>query len=243
MEEGMSVCSHNHDQSVSALIGPCEFCICLFCNCPSSYVSLFCCFILTSMWPACLPWVSCSVWFCIVTNCCQMDIKSVRQFFYLCEDPDQPVLHKLSPLHHHTLSSSVLHGTPVIWKSTPAIPSEYCPIFVTSTHWSLQKRKIKLSYWSLKVPPCWPNVRVRKLQDSLGCFTETSFLVNLYRSFILPHMEYACPIWLQGESYTPPVQSQSETMPISIENTVQLIQASINTTELTMDDSIWCKWY
>ena len=50
----MSVCLHNHAVIVSTLIGSCEFCICLFCNCPSLYVSLFCCFLLTSMWPACL---------------------------------------------------------------------------------------------------------------------------------------------------------------------------------------------
>ena len=41
MEEGMYVCLHNHGVTVSILIGSCEFCICLFCKCPSLYVSLF----------------------------------------------------------------------------------------------------------------------------------------------------------------------------------------------------------
>ena len=37
----MSVCLHSHVVIVRVLLGSCEFCICLFCNCPSFYVSLF----------------------------------------------------------------------------------------------------------------------------------------------------------------------------------------------------------
>ena len=164
-----------------------------------------------------------------------MDIRSVRHFFLSLRRPWPTISTQTLPSPPPYTIKLCPSWNPSYLKEHASQPSKYCPIFVTPTHWSLQKHKIKLSYWSLKVPPCWPNVRVRKLQDSLGCFTETSFLVNLYRSFILPHMEYACPVWLHGESYTPPVQSQSETMPIGIENTVQLIQASINTTELTME--------